>query len=862
MTHDPRTREEVYESLKSSLTGKITKLTNFTERSFNYVWTQAFAEEIRELELLALTSELAGFIDFTGGPVTQEQLDAIGIGDRVTPEEINERMDDSYLDEYVKIVGVTRLPGSRASGSVTFTTQAGSTTIPEGTIVSTEPESDGSTIDFETTEEATTSDGVTTVTDVGIQAVDVGERFNVAANTIVRLADPPIGVKGVINPESTTGGEPEETNDELRERAKQQVEGASEGGTTEGIKAYLRNNIEGVREGDVIIEEFLEGGDGPGGQESFVDVIVDGGTDQDVLDGINFSRPTGIRHELIRPQVFQLGARGDLTGTDINTELIEETVEAALLNLGIGENGYKDQFVQLVMNRDENIENIELFDSTYDRVTNERFQYDNTQTDYRIDLTYENVNGSITIIDGSGDSYTEGTDFNMVDQSGDGWPETIVWDTNEATPDDGEDFFADYDVTTPATLFEDRYSVDLVRDESNFFDLGHTETLTYDTAFDPFYRLSDLPFEGTTSITDGSGDTYTEGIDYDLRSIGYGEGADKFTFSDTTDRYYLVSNVDEEEVSIEDENGVGYVQGTDYRLQDTSLNGRQDTVIWDLDGNEPADGVDFTVTYLKDNGLRQHIDWSQTFFAGAVADDGGTTTEETTEARTILPDDVTLLPSSPATGDAYYFGGQETYDDVELEISTPGEGTWDVVWEYYNGTSWVALSNVTDNTNDFREDGVNKVTFDIPGDWSTTDVGGVTGLYWVRGRLDTFTSITTQPLGQLARRDASSRNPDDNEDFTVTYDIKGYTTKYEVVETPGGEIRDASGDVYEQDVEYEIIDYDEDDENEIIHWLTNPATLSDGEEFFTTYLTEGDIIVDSREKIDPSGRTRVKVSNE
>jgi len=860
MTNAPRTRDEVYESLRDSLTGKITKLSNFTTRSFNYVWTQAFAEEVRELEVRALTSELAGFIDYTGGPVTEDQLENLDLDTSVTADEINELMEDEYLDEYVKIVGISRLPGSRATGTVTFTTQSDETEIPEGTVVSTEPDSNGDTIDFETTEETSTGDGITTVTDIGIQAVDEGDEYNVPADTIIRLSDPPLGVTGVTNPESTTGGEPEETNDELRTRAKEQIEGASEGGTTEGIKAYLRNNVEGVRTGDVIIEEFPDGGDGDGGKSSFVDVIVDGGTDQDVLDAIDFSRPTGIRHELIRPQVFQIGARGDLLGTDIDIEAVEESIEESLLNLGIGENGYKDELVTIILNTDNDIENIELFDGTYDRVTNERFQYDDTQTDYRIDLTYENENGSITIVDSSGQSYIEGTDFNMVDQSGDGWPETIVWNTNEATPENNEDFFVDYDVTTPATLFEDRYHTGLVRDESNVFDLGHTETITFNTEKD-FYRLEDLPFSGTTSITDDSGDTYVEGTDYDLRSVGFSESTDKFTYQNGTDTYYLISDVDEDTVSITDENGVAYVRGTDYTVTDTSGNGIEDTIIWDTNEQSPSDGVDFTVTYKTDNGLRQHLDWSKTFFDGVVADDSGATTDETAEARTINSNDMKLLPNSPAVGDAYYFGADNTFDDVEIEISTAGDGTWDIVWEYYNGTSWVALSNVTDGTNDFRNAEINTVSFDVPGDWATTNVGGIAGLYWVRGRLDSFTSLTTQPLGKLSRKDASGSTPDDNEEFTVTYDVKGYTTKYEIVETPGGEILDASGDLYEQDTEYEITDYDEDDENEIIHFLENPATLNDEEEFFFTYLTEEDIFVDSREKLDPSGRTRIRQVN-
>jgi len=72
---DLQTRERIYESLRSNLTGRITKLTNFTDRSFNYVWTQAFSEEIRELQEFAVVSEMAGFIDYAGGPIDEDDLE-------------------------------------------------------------------------------------------------------------------------------------------------------------------------------------------------------------------------------------------------------------------------------------------------------------------------------------------------------------------------------------------------------------------------------------------------------------------------------------------------------------------------------------------------------------------------------------------------------------------------------------------------------------------------------------------------------------------------------------------------------------------------------------------------------------------
>lgn len=135
--------------------------------------------------------------------------------------------------------------------------------------------------------------------------------------------------------------------------------------------------------------------------------------------------------------------------------------------------------------------------------------------------------------------------------------------------------------------------------------------------------------------------------------------------------------------------------------------------------------------------------------SGAVADDGGSLTDETSEANDSTADDMTLLPASPATGDAYYFGGYNEFSSLDLTISTAGAGTWSLVWEYYDGASWTALTNVTDGTADFTNSGTNTVSWDVPSDWEATSVSSIE-TYWVRARVDTFTDITTQPLGQEA----------------------------------------------------------------------------------------------------------------
>lgn len=132
---------------------------------------------------------------------------------------------------------------------------------------------------------------------------------------------------------------------------------------------------------------------------------------------------------------------------------------------------------------------------------------------------------------------------------------------------------------------------------------------------------------------------------------------------------------------------------------------------------------------------------------GAIADDGGSQTDETTAANNATANDMTLLPTIPAVNDAYYFGSDEPFLNLRINIGQNGAGTWTIVWEYYNGATWASISDVNDGTSGFRAGTGNKeVKFSPPTDWATTSVSGINA-FWVRARVSSYTSITTQPLG-------------------------------------------------------------------------------------------------------------------
>jgi hypothetical protein len=127
-------------------------------------------------------------------------------------------------------------------------------------------------------------------------------------------------------------------------------------------------------------------------------------------------------------------------------------------------------------------------------------------------------------------------------------------------------------------------------------------------------------------------------------------------------------------------------------------------------------------------------------------------TNQTTESNNATANDMTLLPAAPAVNDAYYFGHDYQFTRLWINIGTAGAGTWTIIWEYWNGSAWTALSNVRDDSSGFKPSstGWKMVQFSIPTNWATYAVNGVT-TYWIRARVSAYTSITVRPLGTQAR---------------------------------------------------------------------------------------------------------------
>jgi hypothetical protein len=95
------------------------------------------------------------------------------------------------------------------------------------------------------------------------------------------------------------------------------------------------------------------------------------------------------------------------------------------------------------------------------------------------------------------------------------------------------------------------------------------------------------------------------------------------------------------------------------------------------------------------------------------------------------------FPDAAAVGDALYFGhNYQRFDDIQVYVGTAfAAGSVTFVWEYWNGSAWVALT-VVDGTNGWADLGQRTIAFVPPIDWNTNNIGvGGGNFFWVRCRI-------------------------------------------------------------------------------------------------------------------------------
>jgi len=681
-----------------------------------------------------------------------------------------------------------------------------------------------------------------------------------------------------------------------------------------------------------------------------------------LLPAIEASRPAGITHNLARPQNIVLGAdanvvTGELTNAQkqqLQAEALEIT-ETFLNDLDIGEDMVLDALSLAVANGisfGSNIFDIDRLSLYYERSVNEEFEYDTSRVDaeqlYRLDFTYDNVNGVSAVRDSAGNDFTENVDYQIINTTPDGIPDTIQWITQSGTtPEDRRDssafpdvvdtrFFVDYDISVAGeTKPQDRYTINSERDQTFTFLPSRVDTFTFE-ANDTVYNTSAVPFEDDIrvaqsyrqgedfNLVDSNGDGILDAIEWDAISSSPSDGtvfsvvydgfSETFTFDDQQSVYVLSNPVISEFVFIQDETQEEYQQYIDWQLAPLQEFAQEDTftfqptptpassltvvesssgsvaeftlskdiekdfvTIKDADGNLYVRGEDYTTVDSDSDGFADTISWGVNLEA-AIADDGGSLTNETDEAIDVTDDNVTLLPTSPEVDDAYYIGSENKFYDFLIDITTAGSGSWQLEWEYYNGSSWVSLPGLVDDTNEFTSGGINEVSWNYTEDWSTTTVGSEADLYWVRARVDTYTSITTQPLAGAIQ---ISDFPSVDTEFTVFYDAfpesiifdennnipnAGFDVSvlYKQQVYPAGQtialipsriiVSDVTGSQtqHDLDTDFEVVDADNDQKSDAIRWFdTSASTIPSGSvDFHVSYVTDSVVEVGTREKVE------------
>lgn len=124
-------------------------------------------------------------------------------------------------------------------------------------------------------------------------------------------------------------------------------------------------------------------------------------------------------------------------------------------------------------------------------------------------------------------------------------------------------------------------------------------------------------------------------------------------------------------------------------------------------------------------------------------------TNETADANDSGADDFQFLPNPANSPDAIYFMADHQFRILAINVGTAATTTIPIVWEYFNGASYVPVPGVQDNTSAFTKTGTRTVSWDAPSDMSSTTVDFFSG-YVVRARVTDTITVGTVALGTQA----------------------------------------------------------------------------------------------------------------
>lgn len=144
-----------------------------------------------------------------------------GFIDWLSRQVIYDTAEAEFLERWASIWGIARIPAAAATGSITFTVQAGAV-IPSGTLLQA---LDG--VQYQTTADATVAAPSATAPVVALVAAAAGNR---ATGQSLSLVSPVVGVQTLATAGALVGGADIETDDALRARLLARIQQPPHGG--------------------------------------------------------------------------------------------------------------------------------------------------------------------------------------------------------------------------------------------------------------------------------------------------------------------------------------------------------------------------------------------------------------------------------------------------------------------------------------------------------------------------------------------------------------------------------------------------------------------------------------------------------
>lgn len=117
--------------------------------------------------------------------------------------------------------------------------------------------------------------------------------------------------------------------------------------------------------------------------------------------------------------------------------------------------------------------------------------------------------------------------------------------------------------------------------------------------------------------------------------------------------------------------------------------------------------------------------------------------EFTEEFASAATGDVIPFPPTEAVDDYFAMGSDRIFGGVNIDVGTARSGG-SLAWNYWNGSSWGALTIHTDDTNTLSTTGPNPVQWNPPNDWARVSLRGEDPLYYVR--LVVTGTMSTNPV--------------------------------------------------------------------------------------------------------------------